>query len=334
MGGQKPKVYISKPIPAKVLEWLEAYCDCRMKDENVPSSRQGLLEAISDAEGLITTGGPIDQELLDAAPKLRAVSNISVGYNNFDIEAMRQRGVIGTHTPYVLDETVADTVLGLMLSVSRRIPELDRFVKEGRWKRGSGLKEEDLFGMDVHHRTLGIIGMGRIGEAIAKRAVHGFGMKLLYHNRSRRPDAEVQYGAMYVSLPELLQQSDFVVLMTPLTPKTMKLMGKEQFALMKPDAFFINASRGQTVDESALVEALLSGRIRGAGLDVFTQEPVQPDNPLLQLDNVVALPHIGSATAQTRFDMAMQAAHNMVAVLTGTGKAYVVKELQSLYNQS
>lgn len=326
----KPKVYISKKIPGSVLEWLQQHCDCRMWEGQTVTSRSGLLEALRDVDGLMTTGGRIDAELLDAAPRLKVVSNISVGYNNFDIEAMKARGVIGTHTPHVLDETVADTVLALMLSVARRVPELDRFVKEGRWKKGVGLSDEHFFGLDVHHATAGIIGMGRIGEAIARRAVNGFGMKLLYTNRSRRPDMEERYGAVYAPLEELLRESDFVILMTPLTPETTRMIRREHFAMMKPSAFFINASRGQTVDEEALIEALRSGTIRGAGLDVFEMEPVQPDNPLLSMDNVVTLPHIGSATEKTRLDMAMLAARNLVAVLTGSGEAYVVKELQGL----
>ncbi|CAG7629254.1 2-hydroxyacid dehydrogenase [Paenibacillus allorhizosphaerae] len=326
----KPKIYITKRIPSEVLQYLEQYCDCRMWDGQGTPSRQGLLDELGSVEGLLTTGGPVNQELLDHAPKLRAVSSISVGYNHFDLEAMRARGVVGTHTPYVLDDTVADLVLGLMLSSARRITELDAFVKEGNWRKGAGLSEEDFFGMDVHHAKLGIIGMGRIGEAIARRAVHGFGMELLYYNRSRRPEAEEKYGAQYCGLETVLRESDFVVLMTPLSPKTERYIRKEHFAMMKPTAFFINASRGQTVDEAALIEALQTGQIRGAGLDVFEVEPVQPDNPLLRMPNVVTMPHIGSATAKTRFDMAMLAAQNLVAALTGGRPPHVVKELQSL----
>lgn len=326
----KPKVYITKKIPQEVLSYLEEHCECRMWDGQGTPSRQGLLEQLAEVEGLLTSGGPIDRELLAHAPRLRVVSSISVGYNHFDIEAMKERGVIGTNTPYVLDDTVADLVLALMLASARRIPELDAFVKQGNWQKGKGLTEEDLFGLDVHHATLGIIGMGRIGEAIAKRAVHGFDMNLLYYNRSRRPETEERFGARYCSLNELLEQSDFVVLMTPLTAETQKLIRKEHFERMKPSAFFINASRGQTMDEEALIEALQRGTIRGAGLDVFETEPVKPDNPLLRMPNVVTLPHIGSATAKTRLDMAMAAARNLVAGLTGGKPPYVVNELKHL----
>ncbi|MCZ8515939.1 D-glycerate dehydrogenase [Paenibacillus filicis] len=326
----KPKIYITKKIPDEVLAFLEQHCECRMWDGRGTPSREGLLGQLAEVEGLLTSSGPIDGELLARAPKLRVVSSISVGYNHFDTEAMKARGVIGTNTPYVLDDTVADLVLSLMLASARRIPELDHFVKQGMWKKGAGLTDEDFFGLDVHHATLGIIGMGRIGEAIAKRAVHGFDMKLLYHNRSRRPETEERFHARFCGLEELLEQSDFVVLMTPLTPETQRFMRKEHFDRMKRSAFFINASRGQTVDEQALIEALQNGTIRGAGLDVFDTEPVQPDNPLLQMPNVVTLPHIGSATAKTRLDMAMTAAHNLVDALAGRKPQYVVSELRSL----
>ncbi|WP_372812806.1 2-hydroxyacid dehydrogenase [Paenibacillus sp.] len=327
MKTNKPKVYISKPVPSEVLAYLQEHCECRMWDGQGTASRQQLLAELSEVEGLLMTGVPINEELLDRAPKLRAVSTISVGYNHFDIEAMRARGVIGTHTPYVLDDTVADLVLALMLSAARRIPELDAFVKQGRWQRGQGLTDEDFFGFDVHHRTLGLIGMGRIGDAIAQRAVHGFGMQLLYHNRSRKPEAEERFQAVYCELDELLRRSDFVVMMTPLTPETTRMIRREHFDLMKPTAFFINASRGQTVDEAALFDALQSGSIRGAGLDVFDPEPPRPDHPFFTLPNVVTLPHIGSATAATRLDMAMLAARNLVAALHGEQPPNIVPEL-------
>ncbi|MCP1308324.1 2-hydroxyacid dehydrogenase [Paenibacillus tyrfis] len=326
----KPKIYISKAIPEPALAYLEQHCECRMWDGQGAASRQGLLAELHDVEGLLTTGGPINRELLDHAPKLRAVSSISVGYNHFDLEAMKARRVIGTNTPHVLDETVADLVLSLMLSAARRISELDAFVKQGRWQRGKGLTDEYFFGMDVHHQTLGIIGMGRIGEAIAKRAVDGFGMSLLYHNRSRKPETEERFGARYCSLDELLRESDFVVMMTPLTPETERMIRLEHFKMMKPTVFFINASRGKTVDEQALIQALQTGLIRGAGLDVFDPEPPSPDNPLLHMPNVVTLPHIGSATAKTRLDMAMLAARNLVAALTGGHPPNVVPELREL----
>ncbi|MCS7461061.1 D-glycerate dehydrogenase [Paenibacillus doosanensis] len=319
---------ITRKLPDSVLDYLNEHCDCTVWEGQGSIPREELLSVIKDYEGLIVSAGPVNAELIAHAPRLKAVSTVSVGYNHFHTQDMLAGGIIGTHTPYVLDDTVADLVMALMLSSSRRVAELDRLVKQGKWQRGA-IKEDQWFGLDVHHTTLGIIGMGRIGEAIAKRAVHGFDMELLYYNRSRKPETEEKFGASYCALEDLLRRSDFVVLMTPLTPETVHYIRKEHFELMKPSAFFINASRGQTVDEQALIEALQSGQIRGAGLDVFDTEPVSPDNPLLKMDNVVTLPHIGSATSRTRYDMAMLAAQNLVGALTG-GKAYVVPELQAL----
>jgi glyoxylate/hydroxypyruvate/2-ketogluconate reductase len=319
------KVFVSERIPRLVEEYLRSHCEVERWEGTGPIPREILLEELQDKDGLLMFGESIDDELLQAAPKLKAVSTISVGYDSFNIEAMRKHDVIGLHTPYILDDTVADLVFGLMLSVSRRICELDTYVKAGKWDKAVG---KELFGMDVHHTTIGIIGMGRIGEAIAKRAKYGFDMNVLYYNRSRNTEAEKQYDATYCSLEELLKQSDYVVLMTPLTDETYHLIDAEQFRLMKNSAVFINASRGQTVNEEALIHALQSGEIYGAGIDTFTQEPVEKDNPLLKLKNVVTVPHIGSATLQTRHDMAMLAAKNLVEVLLGEKSAYVVKELR------
>ncbi len=202
---------------------------------------------------------------------------------------------------------------------------MDKLVKEGRWRKGM---DSVLFGVDVHHAKLGIIGMGRIGEAIARRAKLGFEMDVAYYNRSRKPDVEEQLGIQYNSFGELLQTSDFIVLMTPLTAQTRGLIGEAQFAMMKRSAIFINVSRGETVDEQALVRALESGQIYSAGLDVYEQEPVNPEHPLLKLDNVVTLPHLGSATANTRLQMAYVAARNLVHALTGEGETYIIPELQ------
>ncbi|HEY4390919.1 MAG TPA: D-glycerate dehydrogenase, partial [Paenibacillus sp.] len=283
---------------------------------------------IGNAAGLLTSGTRVNKELLENAPQLKVVSNISVGYNNFDLDAMREHKVLGTNTPEVLDDTVADLIVALMLSVARRVPELDKYVRAGRWQRDDN---ELLFGLDVHHKTLGIIGMGNIGQAVARRAKWGFGMNLLYHNRHQNLAVESELGAEYRSKDELLREADFIVLMTPLTPETRHYIGAHEFALMKPTAVFINASRGATVDESAMIKALSSRQIYGAGLDVFEQEPVASDNPLLSMDHVVVLPHTGSATAKTRRDMAMLAAKNLVDALYGRRPAQLVKELQDMY---
>lgn len=325
--GAKPKVFVARPIPEEAERYIAEHCEVRKWTGPGRMSREVLFESLADAEGLLTSGTPINATLLDHAPKLKVVSLTSVGYNVFDLDEMRRRGVIGTHTPHVLDDTVADLILGLMISAARRIPELDRFVRKGLWRKGM---DEEFFGVDVHHQTLGIIGMGRIGEAVARRAHHGFGMKVLYSNRSRNAAAEERVSAEYVPLDRLLAESDFIVVMTPLTKETEKMIGAAQFAKMKPSAIFVNASRGRVVDEAALIEALQNGVIRAAGLDVFEVEPIEPDNPLLSLDNVVLLPHIGSSTRQTRHAMAMLAARNLVAGVLGETPPYVVPELRDL----
>ncbi|GAA0370263.1 2-hydroxyacid dehydrogenase [Bacillus horti] len=321
----KPRVFISKPIPQEVEDYISENCEYRIWNQEQPISTEELYAEIKEADGLLTSGGVIGDELFDQAPKLKIVSNTSVGYNNFDLDAMQARGIMGTHTPSVLDDTVADLVFSLILATARRVPELDRYVKEGKWTNAN---DRPLFGVDVHHTTLGIIGMGRIGEQIAKRASLGFDMEVLYYNRSRKIQVEEKVGAQYVDLSELLTNSDFIVLMTPLTPKTTHLIGAAEFKQMKQSAIFINASRGQVVDEQALIDALRKGEIAGAGLDVYDTEPVSTQNPLLSFDNVVTLPHIGSATEQTRSAMAMLAAQNLVAGLQGKEPPNLVPELR------
>ncbi|RUT28422.1 D-glycerate dehydrogenase [Paenibacillus zeisoli] len=320
----KPKVFIARPVPPEVEEYVGKHCTYSKWEGEKPLTPEQLAGHIADVEGLLTAGGRIDAELLDHAPHLKVVSTMSVGYNNFDLDAMKQRGIKGTNTPDVLNDTVADLIMAMMLSVARRVPELDNYVREGSWKRGDN---ESLFGLDVHHKTLGIIGMGSIGRAVARRGKFGFGMDILYHNRNRNEQAEQEYDAVYVTMEELLEQSDFIVLMTPLTDETRHMIGESEFAKMKETAIFVNASRGQTVDEEALIRALQNKTIYGAGLDVFDKEPVHPDNPLLSLPNVVLLPHIGSSTEKTRLDMAMRAAEHMVSVLQGGTPAGLIKEL-------
>lgn len=316
----KPKIYATYQMSKDVKDYLEQYCEIKVWDESTEEiPREVLLEEVAEVDGLYTsssTGGQIDEQLLQHAKNLKVISNVSVGYNNFDIEAMKKRNVIGTNTPSVLDNTVADLAFALILSAGRRVVELHNEMRAGNWNKET--KYEDLFGSDVSGTTLGIIGMGRIGEAIAKRAKCGFDMDIIYHNRSRKIEAEKKFDAKYCSsMDELLEQSDYVLLMTPLTKETVHLIGAEQFKRMKKSAIFINVSRGQTVDEQALIQALQTGEIKAAGLDVFTLEPIEVDNPLLTLPNVVTTPHIGSATFTTEEAMAQCAAENIVAVLTG-----------------
>ncbi len=320
----KHKVYIAQKIPKKVEEYIANFCDYEKWEGEGPIPRSELLKKIHDKEGLLLAGISIDEELLNHAPKLKVVSNASVGYNNFDLKAMKVRGIIGTNTPGVLDDSVADLIFALMLSTARRITELDKYMKDGKWKLEDN---ENLFGLDIHHATVGIIGMGRIGEAVAKKAKFGFDMEILYYNRNRKYEIEESLGVKYCNFEDLLKQSDFIVLMTPLNNNTYHLIDSKEFDLMKREAIFINASRGQTVNEKALIEALENRKIFGAGLDVYDKEPIEPDNPLLKMSNVVTVPHIGSATEKTRSKMAMLAVTNLVKALSGEKAPNVVPEL-------
>ncbi|MDC3418013.1 D-glycerate dehydrogenase [Aquibacillus sp. 3ASR75-54] len=324
MEKRKPKVLITEQLPKEILAYINERCECIIPTNEGKMSRADVLEKISDVDGLLTSKVEVNEELLSRAHRLKIVSDISVGYDNYDVEAIKSHHVLATHTPYVLDETVADLVFSLVLSVARRIPELDRFVKDGNW---TSAINESLFGKDVHSTTMGIVGMGRIGEKIARRAKLGFNMDVLYYKRKPSEELESMLGINYATLSELLERSDFVVVMTPLTSETHHLIGENEFNRMKSDAFFINASRGAVIDENALIQALKNKKIAGAGLDVFDQEPVSPDNELLKMDNVVTLPHIGSATKKTRFDMAMVGAENLVAGVTGKTPSYLIKEL-------
>ncbi|KQL49488.1 bifunctional glyoxylate/hydroxypyruvate reductase B [Brevibacillus choshinensis] len=310
----KPKVIIYKKVESTILEYVKEACDVFYFEHLDADNMASFYEALKDAKGLFGTGLKVDAALLEKAPNLKIVSNVSVGYDNLDVPALTHRGVMATNTPDVLNETVADTMIGLMLATARRIPELDHMVKAGKW---TAHMTPAQFGVDVHHKTLGIIGMGRIGAAIAKRAHFGFGMNILYHNRSRNVEVENTYHATYCSLDELCQEADFICLMVPLSPQTTKLIGEREFRLMKKTAIFVNGSRGTTVDEEALVLALQEGEILAAGLDVFVQEPVDPQHPLLSMPNVVTLPHIGSATLETRQAMARFAAENFVTGIQG-----------------
>ncbi|MDO6451579.1 D-glycerate dehydrogenase [Oceanobacillus profundus] len=305
------KIIVYNPIYSDLLKILQKHFQVV---ELTNGENPEFIHELKDAHGIIGSGLKVDRTLLDEAPNLEIICNISVGYDNLDMEAVNARGIMATNTPDVLTDSTADTIFGLLLATARRITELDQYVKSGQW---TGKIGEDLYGVDIHHKTLGIIGMGRIGKAIAERAHFGFKMKILYHNRSRKLNAEEQLQAEYVSLQKLLQQSDFVCLMAPLSPETVQLIGKQELSLMKKTAIFVNGARGQMVDEDALVEALKKREICAAGLDVYEKEPVEPKNPLLYMKNVVTLPHIGSATLETRYKMAKLAAENLIKGLQG-----------------
>ncbi|BCF97037.1 bifunctional glyoxylate/hydroxypyruvate reductase B [Paraburkholderia sp. PGU19] len=314
----KRKIVAYKPLPDDVLAYLQQHAEVVQADA---AQHDAFVAALKDADGAIGASVKITPSMLDGAAKLKALSTISVGYDNFDVADLTKRGIVLAHTPDVLTESTADTVFSLILASARRVVELADWVKAGEWQASIG---PELFGVDVQGKTLGIVGLGRIGGAVARRAALGFNMKVLYTNRSANAEAEQRYGAHRVELDELLAASDFVCLQVPLTPETRHMIGANELRKMKRSAILINASRGQTVDENALIEALRTGTIHGAGLDVFDREPVDPNSPLLKMKNVVALPHIGSATHETRHAMARCAAENLVSALDGTLKINIV----------
>jgi lactate dehydrogenase-like 2-hydroxyacid dehydrogenase len=295
------------------MELLAAHFELEVHPQDSPMPPARLAEACSDVEGLLVVGSRITAEVVARAARLRAVSTASVGYDNIDVEACTARQIPVTNTVGVLEETTADLAFALLLAVARRVIEGDRFVREGRWREWQwGL----LHAADVHHKTLGLYGFGRIGQAVARRA-RGFTMPILYYARHRVAESvEREFEARHVDRDTLLRESDFLSLHVPKTPETQHAIGAPELGLMKPSAFLINTARGSVVDEEALVQALLAKKIAGAGLDVFEQEPkVHPG--LVTMQNVVLMPHVGSATSETRLKMAMRAAENLIALLDG-----------------
>lgn len=311
----KPKVFITRQIPPAAIDIIARSCEYRVwPDADTPIPRPRLLQEVRDVDGIFSLlTERIDGELMDAAPRCKVVANMAAGYDNIAVPELTARGVLVTHTPGVLTETTADLTFALILATARRLFEANRYLLDGGWKTWSPML---LTGQDVHGATLGIIGCGRIGAAVARRA-KGFGMKLLYANRKPDPELESELGMEYRSMDELLRDADIVSILVPLSPETRHLIGDRELSLMKPTAILINSARGPIVDEQALHRALVEKRIWAAGLDVFEVEPVPLDNPLLHLDNVVALPHIGSASIATRTKMATLAATNLVVALRG-----------------
>ncbi|TFD95916.1 D-glycerate dehydrogenase [Jeotgalibacillus sp. R-1-5s-1] len=309
------KIYITRKIDDQVIDQLRKQFDVQVwnkEDQAVP--KEELLHQVKDSHALLTMlSDRVDQEVFEEAPHLEVVANLAVGYDNIDLDAAKKAGVTVTNTPDVLTDTTADLTFSLIMAVGRRITEAAEYVKEGKWTSWSPYL---LAGTDIHHKTIGIIGMGSIGQAVAQRA-KGFDMDVLYHTRSRKPEAEQRFNAKHVSLEDLLKESDYVVMLAPFTEETKQMMGEKEFRLMKKSAYFVNAGRGTTVDEQALIEALQNGEIAGAALDVFEKEPISADHPLLAMKNVVAIPHIGSASRETRLIMMKLAADNIAAVLQG-----------------
>lgn len=311
----RPRVFISRKLPQAAVAIIAAACEYEMwesAEQAVP--REVLLREAAQSDGaLVLLTDRVDAALLDAAPRCRVFANMAVGYDNIMVPEATRRGVLITNTPGVLTETTADLTFALLMATARRLYEGQRSIVEGRWQTWSPMF---MTGQDIYGATLGIVGAGRIGSAVARRA-KGFGMQILYSNRRPSPALEQEVGATYCELDDLLRRSDFVSVLVPLTPETRGMFGAREFSLMKPTAVFINSARGPIMDEQALYEALVTEQIWAAGLDVFEQEPIGPDHPLLSLPNVTALPHIGSASIQTRTRMATLAAENLVAALTG-----------------
>ena len=310
----KKQVVLYKKLSPSLMARLHEQTEVTLIESLDAEGLAKLRDALPRAQGLLGASLKLDAGLLDLAPNLEAIASVSVGVDNYDIDYLTERRILLSNTPDVLTETTADTGFALILATARRVVELANMVRDGQWTRNIGPAH---FGSDVHGKTLGIIGMGRIGEALAQRGHFGFGMPVIYHSHSPKPAVEQRFNARYRSLDELLQQADFVCLTLPLTAETEGLIGARQFALMGPQTIFINISRGKVVDEAALIRALSERQIRAAGLDVFEREPLSHDSPLLRLDNVVATPHMGSATHETREAMARCAVDNLLAALAG-----------------
>lgn len=307
------KLYITRKLPEEIVEHLRTKFDVHMwHSESIAMTYEEIKINAKGAHALWTMlSDNIDRALIESLSNLKVISNFAVGYNNIDVEAAKEHGIIVTNTPGVLTETTADLTFALLLATARRITEVEQEIRSGNWTSWSPMQ---YTGMDIFGATLGIVGMGRIGEAVARRA-KGFDMNVLYHNRSRKLEAEETYGFTYAELDDLLKQSDFVILLTPLTPETKGLISERELNLMKNTATIINVARGGIVDEQALFNALTSKKIWAAGLDVFEQEPVPLDHPLLTLPNVTVLPHIGSASIRTRQAMMQLNAKDIEAVL-------------------
>ncbi len=310
----KPKVYVTRLIPDQGLDIIHDFCDATVWQEELPPPREVILRETRDCDGLVSLlTDTIDGELLDACPRLRVVSNMAVGFDNIDVPAATARGVLVGNTPGVLTETTADFAFALLMAAARRIVEGADYVRAGKWRTWGPML---LMGADVHHATLGLVGLGRIGLEMAKRA-KGFDMRVLYYDVYRREDIEREMGIIYAPLDDMLAQADFVSVHTPLTPETRHLMNRERFAAMKPSGVLINTSRGPVVETEALVEALRSGQIAYAALDVTEPEPLPADHPLVSLPNCLVMPHIASASRPTRGKMAEIAARNLIAGLKG-----------------
>jgi glyoxylate reductase len=320
---EKFKLLITRLIQNPMEEQLKKYYKIEVASKEKPLTKVDLRNKIEDKDAIISfLSDQLDQEVLSNANNLKIISQFAVGYDNIDINYAKKKGIIITNTPEVLTETTADTAWALLMAVARRIVEADKFVRDGKWEYGWGSKL--LLGRNIHHKSLGIIGLGRIGAAVARRA-KGFNMKIYYYNRTRKEDLEKELNIEYLEFEELLKECDFISVHTPLNNETFHLIGEKELKLMKKKSFLINTARGKIIDEQALIKALEQGWIMGAGLDVFQTEPINSDNKLLKLNNVVLAPHIGSGSVETREGMAKMVSENLIAFAKGLEPPNLVK---------
>ncbi len=312
----KPKVYVTRKIAPEALTVISEVAEMKLWTGELAIPCETLLEQVKDIDGLLCLlNEKVDAMIMDAAPRLKVISNCAVGYDNIDIAEATKRGIPVGNTPGVLSESTADFAFALLMAAARRVVEADKYARNGLWQ--VPWEPMLLLGQDIHHSTLGIVGLGRIGIEVARRA-KGFQMHVLYHNRTRREDAEKELGVEYVTtLSELLSRSDFVSLHVPLTEDTKGMIGPTEFSIMKPTSILVNTSRGQVVDQKALYNALKSGQIAAAAIDVTEVEPIPMDDPLLTLENIIIAPHMASASKATRTKIATMAAANLIAGLRG-----------------
>ncbi|CEI51174.1 D-glycerate dehydrogenase [Acinetobacter bereziniae] len=318
----KQKVVVFSQIDSEILSRLNHQFKVVVLDPKQGDINQQIRTAVVDADAMIGAGRLLNETNLATAEQLKIISSVSVGYDNYDLAYLNQKRIWLANTPHVLTETTADLAFTLLMSAARKVPSLDQWTKQGEWKRTISPAQ---FGQDIFGKTLGIIGLGHIGAAIARRGFYGFNMNILYHNRREKIEVAQQFNAQYKSLEDLLEQSDFVVTAVDLNQQSQALIGAAELKLMQKHAIFINISRGSVVDEQALIDALTNQQIFAAGLDVYQKEPLA-ESPLFQLENVVTLPHIGSATAETRKKMAELAYQNLIDALAGHMPRYLVNQ--------
>jgi len=323
------KVFVTYEIPDSGLKMLREKFELDVYTGEEFLTKEEMIERARKADAMVAhLRDPIDAQFIQSLEKMKIIADYAVGYNNIDVQAATERGIYVTHTPGVLTEATADIAFALILAVARRIVESDRFVRDGKFV---GWKPKLMLGYDLYGKTLGIVGMGRIGQAVARRAL-GFGMNIVYHNRNRLPqELETEFNAKYLSLDELISTSDFISLHTPLTKETFHMIDAEKIAHMKPNAIIVNTARGPVIDEQALYEALKARKIAGAGFDVYENEPKLTPG-LEKLDNVVLLPHIGSATYETREKMSQIVAINIIEALEGRIPPNLVPEQKSKFS--